>query len=260
MGQLEDLQTKVNELFSKITELEKTSNSVTQLSEKIDNLVASEIFNKKIETITTDVNKNTKEIEALKKKPAETEIEKAKIEDLIKGKLKELKWKVFLWDMLKISALVITILCSIITFYVLKMNDSNISLPVKIDLSAGLSVLAAMATLLFIGLYFDKNAGRIPPIILVVTFLFSVITIYILKMNDANIGLPTRIDLSAGLSVLTALFALLFVSLYLDKTKKPALIQDKINSLEILQVDLTNPKLENFRAFQRYRAIVKKVG
>lgn len=248
MATFMDLVTRINELSYRTARLETFSNLYIQRGEKTDNSVTDETFKQEIETINN-------KIQELKNSDKDKQ-EKAEIKNLIIGKKNELIKKAFLWNRLKISLLAFTILFSVTTFFVLKMSYANMTREVRIDLGAALTVLAVLSLLLFPGLYLDKKSGTMPFVILISAILFSVITIYILKMEAESIPDWLRIDLSAGLSLLTALLTLLFVSLCLDKTKKPEDVQNKIKNLEQLQAKLANPETKNDDVRQEYLNLI----
>lgn len=145
-------------LPAKIAELEKIPDLITKINSRIAKI------NKRFEgfgdteTLQDKFNqieqKYAAEIEKLK--PSNDVKERAKVENLIDGKLKELNGKVFLWDKVKILALILTLVSTFATFFVLKMDARNIADAVRADLSAGLSILAALFVVCYLILSFSN--------------------------------------------------------------------------------------------------------
>lgn len=174
--------------------------------------------------------------------------ERAKIEYLIKDKLKELYRRIFLRRVAKLSAQIIIFLFGIFTFYVLKMESASISVSTKIDLSTGLCVLAVSAALIYIAVYFKKTEKKI--LFLIIPILSCTAAIYILKSDDDNIISPWRVDMSAGLSVFAALSAF-FIGLFFDGAIAEN-IENNVKELERLNADFIDPEMKNEDARTRY--------
>jgi hypothetical protein len=138
-------------LSAKIAELEKIPESITKINKRFEGFGDTETLQEKFDKIE---QKYTAEIEKLK--PSGDVKERAKVENLIDGKLKELKGKVFLWDKLKILALILTLVATFATVFVLKMDARNIADAVRADLSAALSILAALFVLCYLILSFSN--------------------------------------------------------------------------------------------------------
>lgn len=139
MGQLEDLQTKTDELTKRIAELEKIPNSLDQLGELIKNRVTAETLNEKVTTLETEI------------KSLKPTIDFSAINQLITAKIDELWYVVHFWENLKLLVLGVMILSSLAVFYVLKLDVKFFADPKnQIESGAGLALLAALFALLYL--------------------------------------------------------------------------------------------------------------
>jgi hypothetical protein len=201
---------QINELSNKIKKLEEIPEAIKEINKKIEALVTNEAFTQKVTSIEVEIKKQGEEIEKLK--PSDN-TERARVENLIKNRLWIVRRKISLWEKAKIFALVITILLILAIAYILKMDVATIA--------------------------------------------------SILKMNAAN---PTdvatikdsiKIDVTVGLSVLAALFALLYLSLSLGNAKNLQKDYKNIEELEKLEADFTNPTMTPTDARTKYNEIIK---
>lgn len=225
------------------------SGKIAQLQTDIAKLVTGDALDQKINPI----NKSIQKLENPPDEANKTNAERNDLKNLIKITKGSLELRNLIWNISKISALILTIFLSVAAFYVLKMYDSNFQASISANAnfqaptpnninSPAPNINTAQAP------NSNINTSQSPT---------PNITPSQTPASDNNIvqARASKIDLAAALSLLAAVFALLHLTLVLGYRINAENAGNKIKKLQLLESKLTDPAISAGDVRKEYNEI-----